>query len=223
MRPVSGRMSKGALAAFFSLLTLFSQGANAAPPPDGWRIHLDATAPGLVDKARLTLGASAASSQGFDRFDDPHPPALPGAFVDLVTTHEQSEPGWADQPLPTVRYRAEFGAPLGSASRTIPFVAETDQAGPVTIRWSLLPDLELSKHFAELRDVESGTSVDMWQAASYSFTPVGTTHRFEIRITAGRSEPTPPAASFTHVVHPGLVVAFTDTSTDVDGTVVAWA
>jgi PKD repeat protein len=216
-------MSAGAIGALFSLLTLFSPEATAAPPPDGWRIHLSAATSGLVDKARLTLGASTTSSEGFDAFDDPHPPALPGAFLDLVTVHEQAQPGWETQPLPTARYRAQFGAPLGGASRTIPFVAETDQAGPVTIQWSLVPDLELSQHFAELHDVEDGTSVDMWAEAAYSFAPVGATHRFEIRLTPGRSEPTPPAAGFTYAVQPGLVVVFTDTSIDVDGTVVAWA
>jgi PKD repeat protein len=197
----------------------------AAPstPPDGWRIRLEASLPGLVDKARLTFGAGTGAIDGLDDFDDPHPPAFPSRFLDLVALHTQDEPGWEAQPLPTVRYRAQFGAPLGSADRVIPFVLQTDQAGPLTLTWALLTDVDLARHFAVLRDLESGTTVDMWEQFSYTFTPVTPSHRFQLELTNGRSAPSPPSADFSYAVSPGLVVAFTDTSTDVDEDITEWS
>jgi PKD repeat protein len=197
----------------------------AAPsaPPDGWRIRLEASAPGLIDKARLTLGAGTGATDGFDHFDDPHPPAFSRRFLDLVAVHTQDEAGWETQPQPTLRYRAQFDTPLGSADRVIPFLLETDQAGAVTLTWALLTDLDLARHFAVLRDVESGTTVNMWEEFSYTLTAAPGVHRFEVELTNGRSAPSPPSADFSYVVSPGLVVAFTDTSTDVDDDITEWA
>ena len=33
--------------------------------------------PGLTDRGRLTLGASSAADDGYDPFDEPHPPRMP--------------------------------------------------------------------------------------------------------------------------------------------------
>jgi PKD repeat protein len=212
-----------ALGLAVGLLAAFSAPSGAETPPDGWRIGFEASAPGLVDKARFTVGAGTGAADGFDEFDDPHPPAWPSAYLDLVTVHTQDETGWEAQPQPTVRYRAQFGAPLGGASRVIPFVMETDQTGPITLTWSLMTDLDLAHHYAVLRDVENATTVDMWENFSYTVTPVGVRHRFEVELTAGRSAPSPPSAAFSYVVSPGLLVAFTDRSTDVDGDISAWS
>jgi PKD repeat protein len=200
---------------------------NAAPPDDGWRIRLEAQRPGLVDKGRLTLGASALASDGYDDYDEPHPPVLPSRNLDLVTRHQNDQPGWEDQPQPTLSYQAQYDTPMGTADRTLPFVVVTDQAGPVTLTWSLVSDLELGQHFVSLRDVESGITVvaDMRAQTSYPFTAAPGSHRFQVELTGGRAV-FAPVASFTYqppVPVTGSELLFTDTSTDADGTVVRWA
>jgi PKD repeat protein len=215
------RAGTAILAAFLSAWA--GSQAIAAQPPDGWRIRLEAAAPGLIDKGRLTLGAGTGASDGYDAFDDPHPPALPHRFLDLVTVHNQLDPGWESQPGATLRYRAQFDTPLGTADRRLPFVLGTDQAGPVTVTWALLADLELARHFAVLHDIESGATVDMWEEFSYTLTPTTPSHRFEIELTNGRTETSPPSADFSYAVTPGLVVTFADTSTDVDDDIESWS
>src|SRR5438552_4142817 len=124
-RQQSARITVAVLLACCALL---DRRISAAPPPDGWRIRLEASLPGLVDKARLTLGASSSTTDGYDDFDEPHPPALPHHYLDLVTRHESDQPGWGTQPEPSLRYQAQYDSPLGAGGRVLEFVLETNQA-----------------------------------------------------------------------------------------------
>ena len=216
MRPVSGRMSKCALGALFSLLTLFSTGATADPPPDGWRIRLDGSSQGLVDKARLTLGASSVTITGFDAYDDPHPPAFPAHSLDLYTEHQQTDSGWADQPALVLRYRADYGSVLGGTDRRLSFVLETDADRPVTLNWAIATDTDLAQHFLTLRDVATGATMDMWAVWSYSFQTTTGVRVFEIDIVGGRSAP-PIAYDQTVLTDEDIAVPITLTATDPEG------
>lgn len=163
--------------------------ASSQTQPEGWRIRFDASRAGLVDKARLTVGASTAASNGADDLDQPHPPALPSRYLDLTTRHTQTEPGWAGQALPTVRYRAEYLAPLGSTSATIVLFLETDSSGPITLSWTMTPDLDLASHFATLRDPATGAAVDMWAQASYPLTVAPGSRTLRVELVPGRIAP----------------------------------
>ncbi len=163
--------------------------ASAQTQPDGWRIRLDASRAGLVDKARLTLGASTAASNGADDLDQPHPPALPSRYLDLTTRHTQTEPGWSGQALPTVRYRAEYLAPLGSTSAVMVLVLETDSSGPITLSWTMTPDLELASHFATLHDPSTGAAVDMWAQSSHLLTAAPGSRTLRVELAPGRVAP----------------------------------
>ena len=145
--------------------------AGAAPPSDGWRLRIEAAAQsGLVDKGRLRLGASASAADGFDAFDDPHPPALPSRFVDLVTRHAQTDSGWQGQPRAAMAYRGEYIAPVGAGNRTLDFFFETDQTGNMTIAWLIeLSNTELAQHSLTLKDVDANEARDMRAQAAYVF------------------------------------------------------
>ena len=173
--------------------------SHGAAPPDGWRIRLEASLPGLVDKGRLTLGASPSARNGYDDYDDPHPPELPSGYLDLVTRHDTAQPGWETQPQPTLRYRAQYDAALGTADRVMPFLVETDQTGVVTLTWSLASDLELGQHFIALQDGETGEPLvaDMRAQTSYQFTAAPGSHRLQVALTGGRAV-FAPVASFTY-------------------------
>jgi PKD repeat protein len=230
MKPLraSSRGRFRALGLALGLLAGLSVRSQAATPPDGWRIRLDASLPGLVDKGRLTLGASPSASNGYDDYDDPHPPALPSGYLDLVTRHDDTPgSGWETQPQPTMRYRAQYDAALGTADRVMPFLVETDRSGLVTLTWSLAADLELGQHFIALQDGDTGQPLvaDMRLETSYQFTAAPGSHRFQVALTGGRAV-FPPVASFTYqppVPVDGSELLFTDTSTDADGTIASWA
>lgn len=157
--------------------------------PVGWRIRFDATCNGLAATARFTLGASPQASNAADDLDEPHPPALPRHYLDLVTRHRQDQPGWASQALPELRYRSEYLAPLGAASAVVELSVETDASGPALVTWSIAPDLDLASHHAVLRDLSTGTVVDLWAQSSYAFTPSPGSRILRLELTPGRVAP----------------------------------
>lgn len=163
--------------------------AVAQEPADGWRIRLDASSAGLVDKGRLTLGSGSGAASGLDAFDTPHPPALPSRRLDVYTEHQQVEPGWAGQLRPLTRYQREYVPALGAADWAIEFTVATDQANDVTLTWTLTEDLDLAGHFLALRDLESGSVVDPRSLGTYIFSPTSANRRFRLEMTAGRSAP----------------------------------
>ena len=56
---------------------------------------------------------------------------------------------------------------LGPRSRSLVFVLESDQAGPVTLSWAIATDLDLAQHFATLRDPSTGAPLaDLWAQSS---------------------------------------------------------
>ncbi len=182
--PTRARWLAVALTALFLAPT--SQAAN---PPDGWRITLTASQPGQIDRGRLVIGASSVSASGYDAYDEPEPPAWPHHGLDVVTEHDRSQPGWETQPLPALRYRREFGVPLGAGDSAREVVVATTQAGNVTLSWQLSVDLDLAGHFLELVDLQDGARLDMWAVSQHVFTPASSRHRFRIEMRAGRSAP----------------------------------
>ena len=115
--------------------------------------------PGLADRG---CSARAAAGDGYDAFDEPHPPRMPRRYLDVFRA----------TPTGTrARWSASAAAPVSGAvrlsarrqDRVIGFVVESDQAGPVTLSWSLATDLELAQHFVVLRDLETGQTRDLWR------------------------------------------------------------
>jgi PKD repeat protein len=169
---------------------------RAQAPSEAWRIQLDASRAGLLDKARLTLGGSAFADAGYDTSDDPHPPTLPGQYLDLVTRHAQPEPGWETQPLLQQAYRAEHIATLGSTGHVFDLHLETDAPGPVFLSWRITPNLELARYHVAFRDAATGSVVDMWTTTSYSLSVGPGTRQLRVELTPGRV-PTPVAYDIT--------------------------
>lgn len=161
----------------------------AQAPADAWRIQLDASRIGFLDKARLTLGGSALADTGYDDYDDPHPPTLPGRYVDLVTRHAQTDPGWEAQPLSQQAYRAEHIATLGSTGHVFLLHLETDAPGPISLSWRITPNLELARYHVALRDPATGSVVDMWAATSHSLTVAPGSRLLRVELTPGRVAP----------------------------------
>lgn len=186
------------------------------PPPDGWRVVFEATRGGLVDRARLTLGASSAASDGLDVFDEPHPPAFPRRFVDLFTRHSQSDPGWSAQARALLRYRSEYGSPVGPESRAVDFFLETDAPGTFTLTWRITPDSDLAQHFATLRDVDGGTAVDLWTTPSYTLVAAPGIRHLRLELAPGRSAP-PIAHDQTLALDEDTSLPIVLTATDLEG------
>src|SRR5262245_30413506 len=178
-----------AAASLVGLACLLAIARSEAAPPDGWRIRLEASMPGLTDRGRLTLGASGSADDGYDTFDEPHPPRMPRRYLDVFTSHSDADPGWQGQPRPQLRYRAQYDSALGAANRVIGFVVESDQTGHVTLSWSLATDLELAQHYAVLRDLLTGQTTDLWAHTSYAFDLEPGPRSFQIELTGGRTAP----------------------------------
>ncbi|HEY7510113.1 MAG TPA: Ig-like domain-containing protein, partial [Vicinamibacteria bacterium] len=218
--PLRGRAVAGLarVALALGLLAAFAGAplVAAPPPPDGWRIRFDARMDGLVDQGRVVIGAGSGASDGRDAFDDPHPPALPHHVLDLVSEHRQDEAGWEAQEHAALRYRAQYDTPLGPRARTVPFVLETDQAGTVTLSWSLAPDLDLAQHFAALRDGSTTLVADLW--AQPSVTLAVTPGRRVLHLDLAPGRPAPPIAHDQDVVtSEDAAVPVTLTATDAEG------
>jgi len=190
--------------------------ATGATPTGGWAIQLEARASGLVDKGRLTFGASAATGDGLDAYDDPQPRALPSRFLDLYTQHQQSEPGWEGQALPTLRYRADFGSRLTGVGRTIPFVLEMDRAAAVTLTWSIASNAELSQYFVTLQDPIASLSIDMRSQSSYVVGAEAGPRSFRVELVPGRSAP-PVALDQSLATNESQSLPITLTGSDPDG------
>jgi PKD repeat protein len=206
-------------AAIVALLLTASLGVRvgtASPPPDGWRIRLEAQMSGVTDRGRLTVGVSTTASDGYDDYDEPHPPVLPSRYLDLVTRHQTTQPGWEAQPQPSLRYQAQYDAPLGAGDRLIEFLLENDQAGPVTLTWAMATDLELAQHTAVLHDLATGAAVDMWEQATYAFAAEAGTRRFQIELRGGRTAP-PIANDQAVVTDEDTPLPVTLTASDSDG------
>ncbi len=200
----------------FAALGLFAVPSAAAPPSDGWRIRIEATRPGLVDKGRVILGASATAADGFDTFDDPHPPVFASRFLDAFTQHAQNDPGWENQPRPAMRYRADYGSPLGAGDRTLDFFVDTDQAASVTLTWALAPDVDLSQHFITLKDVGANVTVDMWALPSYVYAAAAGPRHFQVILVGGFTAP-PIAHDQSLTVDEDTSLPITLTATDPEG------
>jgi len=175
-----------------TLINLDVDPVQAAAPTEGWSIHFEAGMPDLLDKGRLTLGASSEAADGYDLYDDPHPPALPENYLDLYTKHDQNEVGWQGQPLPTLRYRAEYSSPLDSTDRTIDLYLETDQTGFVILSWSAISDPLLEAFQLTLLDVASDVRIDLRTQRSYRVEVHSGSNAFQLLITYGR----PVSAAF---------------------------
>ena len=147
---------------------------------------------------------------------------MPRRYLDVFTSHTNGDPGWEGQPRPLLRYRAQYDSPLGTANRLIGFVVESDQAGPVTLTWSLATDLELAQHFAVLRDLETGQTRDLWAHTSYAFDQQPGPRAFQIELTGGRTAP--PIAHDQHVTtNEETAVPVTLTAQDPDGASLAFS
>lgn len=203
-------------------LVLGSPCALAQAPADGWRIKLHASRIGFLDKAQLTLAGSNLASSGYDAYDQPHPPTLPGSYLDLVTRHAQSEPGWETQPLSEHAYRAEYIASPGPSGRAFELHLETDQTGPVALSWLITPDLELARYHLALRDVATGSVVDMWAASGCTLAVATGSRLLRVELRPGRVPPP--------VAYDETVTAVEDTplplalrAQDADGTALAYS
>ena len=199
-------------------------GTATTAPPDGWQIALTAELPDLTDRGRLVVGAGTGALPGYDEFDQPLPPAFPLQFLDLYTQHEQTEPGWENQPRSALRYQAEYGSPLDGTDRVIDFFLETDRSGPVTITWSPVTDPLLDDYEVILHDHAANTSLNLRTAPEYTISVSPGVRAFSLAITFGRQALPQAAFTFTPVApSAGEPVQFNDTSTHPDGTIVAWA
>lgn len=161
---------------------------GAAPADVSWSIRL-AVRDELVDKGALTFGATPGSSAGFDALDEPHPPALPRHFLDLVTEHRRDEPGWSGQELEVMRYRAEYVAPLDNTPRQYPLLVETDAPRHVTVTWTLAPDVDLARHHAALVDTATSARVDLWTQSSLELDLAAGRRTLRLELTPGRRAP----------------------------------
>jgi hypothetical protein len=202
-----------ALARTFTLasLVILATSLLQASPPDGWRIDITATMADIVDRGRFTIGATTPGLLGLDDHDEPQPPALPSRYIDLVSEHGDTEPGWTNQQLATQRYRAEYGPPLGLGGRTIDLAIDTDRSGTVTLVWPLVVDPLLGEHTVLLRDVDAGTSADMHEETTLAVDVTPGSSPLQIEITYGR----PPRADFTWTptaVYAEYAVRFLDRS-----------
>ena len=75
-------------ASFFSAISLY-----ADTPPDGWKIEIHAMRTNYIDQSKLILGASSVCANGYDIFDDEHPPLFPDRYLDIFTKHIKTEAG----------------------------------------------------------------------------------------------------------------------------------
>jgi len=206
-----------------SLALLLGASAPRAQPLDAWQIEISVEIGGLVDRGRLGPGAGVGASSGYDGFDVPHPPALPSAFVDIVTEHTELDPGWAEQPVSPLRYREQFDEPLDSVPRSVAFQLDTDQTGPATLAWGPIVSPFLDDFDVFLVDPGAGASVDMRAQTLYVLDAVPGTRPMQLDLVPGRVEPVD--AEFSATPTPGTLhepVRFSDLSTDPDGFVVAW-
>jgi hypothetical protein len=54
---------------------------------------MHATRADIIDQGRLIIGASSTSSNGYDIYDDEHPPIFPNRYLDIYTRHIKTEAG----------------------------------------------------------------------------------------------------------------------------------
>ena len=185
----------------------------ADTPSDGWKIEMHATRTDIIDQGRLIIGASSASSNGYDIYDDEHPPILPNRYLDLFTNHNQADAGWENQKLQDMKYRAEFGAPLSHDGRTIDFYSETDQSGQITLSWTITDDIQSPAYYMKLKDVSTGAIVDMRELSSYIANVQAGQHHFQLELTYGR-QAAPIAENQAVTTVEDAPVAITLTATD---------
>ncbi|MFN7975297.1 MAG: FG-GAP-like repeat-containing protein, partial [Acidobacteriota bacterium] len=144
---------------------------------------------GVDDRGQITVGARVAATDGFDSsldLADPHAPAWPHSYLDLVTVHQKTDPGWASQALQAMAYRRDFIAIHGLSARTFAMTLRADSGTPTTLSWFPLdPASGIAPFNVTLH--EGGSAVDMWTATSYTWSPTATETPISIELTPGRA------------------------------------
>lgn len=155
--PSRPRLSRAAV-----IVCLWPILATAAAAQTDWSLTVDAAMPAIRDSARLTVGSASGALAGLDPRDEPHPPAFPNRYLDLVIERRSSDPGWEAQAVPHQRYLADFQPPLTDATRTVDLWLETDTRSPVSLSWNRPANQEgLFSYDVYIEDVSAGARIDM--------------------------------------------------------------
>ncbi len=160
--------------------------SRQALPADGWQIRLVARTEG-AESEPLTLGAAAAASDGWDRFDLPAPPEPAGLRQPRVHVAALG-PGGA-------RCLRDLRAASGGRFEWVVEVSTNQAGAPVELRWpdlSHLPDTMV----ATLIDLDSGRRCYMRTSPGYRFrsSEVGLPRRLKI-VVQPRGETAPMITS----------------------------
>lgn len=182
-----GSVSRGLLCALLLLIGLIAGFTTAFG--DSWQIKIDATPSNLIDKGRFIIEADPSSIDGYDALDQPHPPALPSRFLDLYSSHSNTESGWELQPLPNLHYRLESLRSLNGTDRNLIFLLDSDQSTSATLTWSIKDDSTLARYSVILKEIQTGTEVDMRQQSSQVVNVTPGPHSYLIKLTGGRKAP----------------------------------
>ncbi|MEW5947464.1 MAG: PQQ-binding-like beta-propeller repeat protein [bacterium] len=154
-------------------------------------LRISARAAGLRDDDNL-LGISPDGADGFDRKDVEEPPRSADRYLSLYFT--PSEPERSTERLAN-DVRLTF-----SASKEWRMNVETSATTTVTIEWDA-SELAAGRYSVILTDIVSGTTVNMLETGSYSYTPSGASPRaFTITVTASSASQT---ETVSHTLHSG--------------------
>lgn len=183
------RASVARSVAVFLCLVLAGTGLCQSAP---WSISICARGGSAVAYGHTELHSLAGGLTGIDQYDVPEPPHLPSAYVTAPTSRSDSDPRWALQPLPHVRYRSESLSLGEDESAQFPIELSTDQAGVVELSWTITNASALAYRHVVLHDNVSGQEIDMHDSSTYSITAVAGTRSLTLSISPGRC-PVPAA------------------------------
>ncbi len=157
-----------------------------------WRITLEASQTGVVDKARIACAAASGAAKGYDFYDVLTPPSFPSRSIARYMQRSNEDSGWENQPGAVLRYQGETSSPLSGDPQAFPIVLNTDKSGTVYLTWEAVNDPDLDPFKVTLHDIMLGGKIDMRQMTQYPvfFYYAGNPRQLQIEITQ-QDSPTP--------------------------------
>lgn len=162
---IAVRTRKERVPAWFMAGVALAAVACLAAHGNGAVLRIDAALSGAFEKGRFTLTLREGALLGYDPFDLPNPPPFPDSAVSLYSFRSVSDGAWAAQPFPGMRYLGESIPLLIGQNVAIPLRAGCDDAGVLSLSWSIVNGAPLADYQVLLRDVEDNSVINLRQQA----------------------------------------------------------